>query len=127
MKLSTKGRYGLKALYFIAVQKDGEIMSVSNLSKLTQITPAYLEKILSILKKNNFVFLLCSCIILLLLAVVLALSEAQRLYYQRGLDGEKTPEEWKPAEDLKTRLLSVVLSPAFLLCIGGFAAVVIGM
>lgn len=55
MKLSTKGRYGLKALYFIAVQKDGEIMSVSNLSKLTQITPAYLEKILSILKKNNFV------------------------------------------------------------------------
>ena len=55
MKLSTKGRYGLKALYFIAKQEEDEPMSVSSLSKLTQITPAYLEKILAILKKYKLV------------------------------------------------------------------------
>lgn len=55
MKLSTKGRYGLKAIYFIATQAEGETMSVSNLSKLTQISPAYLEKILSLLKKAYLV------------------------------------------------------------------------
>ncbi len=55
MKLSTKGRYGLKAIYFIATQPEGETMSVSNLSKLTQISTSYLEKILSLLKKANLV------------------------------------------------------------------------
>ena len=55
MKLSTKGRYGLKAIYFIAMQADGETMSVSNLSKLTQISQSYLEKILSLLRKAKLV------------------------------------------------------------------------
>lgn len=80
-----------------------------------------------ILKNANSVFLVSFCAILFLLAAALALSEAQRLYYTRGIDGEKTPEEWKLTESLKLRLLTATLSPTFLLCIGVFIAVIIGM
>ncbi|MBQ8696081.1 MAG: CPBP family intramembrane metalloprotease, partial [Clostridia bacterium] len=80
-----------------------------------------------ILKNANSVFLFCFCLILLLAAAVLALSEAQRLYYTRGIDGEKAPAEWSPGESLKARILTATLSPTFMLCIGIFVAVIIGM
>ncbi len=80
-----------------------------------------------ILKKSNFVFLVSFCAILFLLAAALALSEAQRMYYTRGMDGEKTPKEGKLTESLKVRLLTAALSPSFLLCIGVFVAVIVGI
>lgn len=56
MKLSTKGRYGLKAMYFLAkFQSEKQVISISELSKLTQTSDAYLEKIMSKLKKNGLV------------------------------------------------------------------------
>ena len=80
-----------------------------------------------ILKNANFVFLMSFCAILFLLATALSLSEAQRLYYTRGIDGEKSPPEWKLTESRRSRLLTAVLSPTFLLCIGTFVAVIIGI
>lgn len=55
MKLSTKGRYGLKAIYFLGKLNDGEIVSLKQLSAQTDVTMPYLEKLLGILKKNNLV------------------------------------------------------------------------
>lgn len=56
MKLSTKGRYGLKAMYYLAkFQNEKQVISISELSKLTQTSDAYLEKIMSKLKKNLLV------------------------------------------------------------------------
>lgn len=77
-----------------------------------------------ILKRANYVFLVCFCTILILLAATLALSEAQRIYYTRGLDAEKTPEEWTLSESAKIRLLTATLSPTFLLCVATFVAVI---
>ena len=77
-----------------------------------------------ILKRANFPLLICTAAILLLFAAFLALSEAQRLYYLRGMDGEKTPAEWKLTESRKVRLLSLLLSPSFILCLVTFALVI---
>ena len=77
-----------------------------------------------ILKRANFVFLVCFCTILILLAATLALSEAQRIYYTRGIDADKTPPEWTLPEKARIRLLTAALSPTFLLCVGTFIAVI---
>ncbi len=54
MKLSTKGRYGLNALYHLA-QNDGKLMSLKELSECTLVPQPYLEKLLGLLKKGGLV------------------------------------------------------------------------
>lgn len=54
MKLSTKGRYGLKAMYFLA-KNPNENLSTTTLATLTETSPAYLEKLMGILKKAKLV------------------------------------------------------------------------
>ena len=52
MKLSTKGRYGIKAMVDLAMEYEGgEFVSISTLSKSQSVSEAYLEKQLSALKK----------------------------------------------------------------------------
>ncbi|HHW90276.1 MAG TPA: Rrf2 family transcriptional regulator [Clostridiales bacterium] len=54
MKLSTKARYGLKACFILALSKDN-LLTLSELSARTQVTPKYLEKIMKMLIKSGIV------------------------------------------------------------------------
>lgn len=53
MKLSTKSRYGLNALYHLALTN--ETMSLKELSNVTLVTQPYLEKVLGMLRRGGFV------------------------------------------------------------------------
>ena len=55
MKLSTKGRYGLKAMVDLAVVYGETRLSISNLATMQGISDAYLEQLVSALKKAGLV------------------------------------------------------------------------
>ena len=56
MKFSSKARYGLRALYELGKNYESEIpISNSKLAILTRVSEPYLEKIMSILKKQKIV------------------------------------------------------------------------
>ena len=54
MKLSTKGRYGLRVMYFLAIDPE-HVNVLSELSKQTGVNAPYMEKILGILKRKKLV------------------------------------------------------------------------
>jgi len=53
MKISTKGRYGLRAVVAIAKSENG--LSIKNISEMEGISIRYLDKIMSSLKANDIV------------------------------------------------------------------------
>jgi len=53
MKISTKGRYGIRAMFYLA--QEGEVVSLKTLSSKTGVTEPYLEKIMGILRKKNLI------------------------------------------------------------------------
>lgn len=55
MKLSTKGRYGLRALIDLARYSEAEPVSISSISARQSISERYLEQIMSMLKKAGLV------------------------------------------------------------------------
>ena len=55
MNISTRGRYGLRALLEIAVQSDEEPVTTKNISQRQQMSVTYLEQILHRLKKAGIV------------------------------------------------------------------------
>ena len=56
MKLSTKSRYGLKAVYVLGnAYNDKEIVSLATLSKHILVGSSYIEQILRLLKKDGIV------------------------------------------------------------------------
>ncbi|MBC2577566.1 Rrf2 family transcriptional regulator [Peptostreptococcus russellii] len=55
MKLSTKGKYGLKAMFELALSSNGEPVSLKYIAKKQGISDQYLEQIFSILKKAGLV------------------------------------------------------------------------
>ena len=55
MKLSTRGRYGLKAMVDLALEGDGSLVSVGTLAKTQGVSEAYLEQIIGSLKKAGLV------------------------------------------------------------------------
>ncbi len=55
MNISTRGRYGLRALLEIAVQSDEEPVTIKNISQRQQMSVTYLEQILHRLKKAGIV------------------------------------------------------------------------
>ena len=55
MKLSTKGKYGLKAMFELALSKTGEPVSLKHIAKQQNISDQYLEQIFSSLKKAKLV------------------------------------------------------------------------
>ncbi len=54
MKLSTKSRYGLNAMYHLALN-EGEVMTLKELSQRTLVTQPYLEKVMGMLRKGKLV------------------------------------------------------------------------
>ena len=51
MKLSTKGRYGLRALIDLAQYSEETPVSITSISKRQDISERYLEQLMSMLKK----------------------------------------------------------------------------
>lgn len=55
MRLSTKGRYGLRAVLDIAVNADGEAISLSRIAERQEISVNYLEQLIAKLRKSGVV------------------------------------------------------------------------
>nr|WP_330386650.1 Rrf2 family transcriptional regulator [Peptostreptococcus russellii] len=55
LKLSTKGKYGLKAMFELALSSNGEPVSLKYIAKKQGMSDQYLEQIFSILKKAELV------------------------------------------------------------------------
>lgn len=55
MKLSTKGRYGLRAMLDVALHADEELVSISSIASRQSISEAYLEQLMSKLKKAGLI------------------------------------------------------------------------
>lgn len=53
MKISTKGRYGIRAMFYLA--QGNEVLSLKSLSNKTGVSEPYLEKIMGILRKKNLI------------------------------------------------------------------------
>ena len=55
MKLSTKGRYGLRSMVDLAVHSGGEHVSLCSIAERQNISENYLEQVFSILRKAGLV------------------------------------------------------------------------
>jgi len=55
MKLSTKGRYGLRALIDLAAHGGGETVSLASISARQNISEAYLEQLMRSLRKAGLI------------------------------------------------------------------------
>jgi Rrf2 family protein len=55
MKISTKGRYGLKAMLDLAVNSLGDQVSLKSIAQRQNISENYLEQVFSTLRKAGFV------------------------------------------------------------------------
>ncbi len=55
MKLSTKGRYGLRAMVDLAASSSGDHVSLYSIAERQNISENYLEQVFSILRKSGLV------------------------------------------------------------------------
>ena len=55
MKLSTKGRYGLRAIVDMAIYSNGEHVSINSIAERQNISANYLEQVFSTLRKAGLV------------------------------------------------------------------------
>lgn len=55
MKLSTKGRYGLRAMVDLAVNSNGDHVSLCSIAERQDISENYLEQVFAILRKAGLV------------------------------------------------------------------------
>lgn len=55
MKLSTKGRYGLRALIDLAVYSENETVSIASIASRQNISESYLEQLIAKLRKAGLV------------------------------------------------------------------------
>ena len=55
MKLSTKGRYGLRALIDLALYSENETVSIASISARPNISESYLEQLIAKLRKAGLV------------------------------------------------------------------------
>lgn len=55
MRISSRGRYALRALVYLARQEKGKVLSVKQIAEVTQISAEFLEQILVRLKRAKLV------------------------------------------------------------------------
>ncbi|MBY6996246.1 Rrf2 family transcriptional regulator [Clostridium botulinum] len=55
MKISTKGKYGMKAIIDLAINSTEEAVTLKSISERQNISEGYLEQIFSLLRKNNLI------------------------------------------------------------------------
>jgi len=54
-KLSTKGRYGLRAMVDLAIRSNGEQVALKSIAESQNISESYLEQVFSLLRKAGLV------------------------------------------------------------------------
>ena len=54
MKLSTKGRYGLRSMIDLALNSKGEQVALYSIAERQNISVSYLEQVFSILKNDYY-------------------------------------------------------------------------
>ena len=54
MKISTKGRYALRVMIDLALQEKGKFVSLKEIAQREEISMKYLEQIVALLNKANF-------------------------------------------------------------------------
>ncbi|GLB32649.1 Rrf2 family transcriptional regulator [Lacrimispora amygdalina] len=54
MKISTKGRYAIRLMIDLAEHNNGEFITLMDIAQRQEISEKYLESIVSVLSKNNF-------------------------------------------------------------------------
>jgi Rrf2 family cysteine metabolism transcriptional repressor len=55
MKISTKGRYGLRAMIDLAVHSTNEHVSLNSIAERQEVSVSYLEQVFSVLRKEGLV------------------------------------------------------------------------
>lgn len=55
MKISTKGRYGLRAMVDLAVNSNGQLITLNSIAERQNISERYLEQLFSTLKKSGLI------------------------------------------------------------------------
>ena len=55
MKLSSKSRYGINAMYHIAINNSRDYISLTELAKITNVSQPYLEKVMGALKQKGLI------------------------------------------------------------------------
>lgn len=55
MKISTKGRYGLRAILDLALNSNGEYVSLISIAERQEISKNYLEQVFSALRKSGLI------------------------------------------------------------------------
>lgn len=55
MKVSTKGRYGLRAMIDLALYSNNELVSLASIAERQDISKSYLEQVFSVLRKAGIV------------------------------------------------------------------------
>ena len=55
MRISTKGRYGLRAMVDLAVYSRGDHLSLKSIAERQNISEGYLEQVFSILRKSGLI------------------------------------------------------------------------
>lgn len=55
MRISTKGRYGLRAMLDLALHSNGSQVALLNIAQRQNISTNYLEQVFSLLRKSGFV------------------------------------------------------------------------
>lgn len=55
MRISTKGRYGLKVMYDLTLNEDLDLVPLSSIAERQHISISYLEQIMILLRKANLV------------------------------------------------------------------------
>ena len=54
MKISTKGRYALRLMLDLALNSNGELVRIKAIAERQEISDKYLEQIIPVLNRNNF-------------------------------------------------------------------------
>ena len=78
---------------------------------------------LLILRQTDYILFFTVCTAVFLLFAALGLSEAQRIFFRCGADGEKSPPGASGKEKPTSALAAAVLSPTFILCVAAAIAV----
>lgn len=55
MKISTKGRYGLRAMVDLTVNSNGQLITLNSIAERQNISERYLEQLFSTLKKSGLI------------------------------------------------------------------------
>lgn len=120
MKISSKGRYGLQCMLYLAMNYDGEPIALSTIAESQGISLLYLEQVFSVLKKSNLVtsikgpgggYLLNKPSSVITVGEIIRVLEGENPYAQmkrEGLEGIIDQQVWKVIDEAIANVLDAL-------------------